>query len=300
MAILGELCASGCGGDVRDHLAWGDRLLGSGRDEAALAEYQVALRKRGEEPAVLLRLAHGYAHLDRLDEASDYYARLLARDSSYADQALADFLSMAKRALQTQDRPRLARALEQVESIRPGSVPDDLALPFARYYYELEEYANALPLYLTVLALQGDSVQPQVRYELARVYYELEDCTQALVHYRDFLARRPSGEIQGTARWHAGDCAYQLAEKDKVAGRPTEALKKFELVIELAAPQALLDDAWFERGELLFSMGEFDEAVRSYQQVLNLNPSRTGRRVRQAEDRIRNIRYRTPSEEESQ
>ncbi len=274
-------------------------MLGSGRDEAALAEYQLALRKRGDEPAVLLRLAHGYAHLDRLDEASDYYARLLALDSAYTDQAVADFLAMAKRALQARDRPRLARALEQVESIRPGSVPDDLALPFARYYYELGEYASALPLYLTVLASQGDSVQPAVRYEVARVYYELEDCAQALVQYRDFLARRPSGEIRGTARWHAGDCAYRLAEKDRLAGRPTAALEKFELVIELAAPQALLDDAWFERGELLFSMGEFDEATRSYQRVLDLNPSRTGRRVRQAEDRIRAIRYRAPAEEES-
>ncbi len=246
-----------------------------------------------------MRLAHGYAHLDRLDEASDYYARLLALDSAYTDQAVADFLAMAKRALQARDRPRLARALEQVESIRPGSVPDDLALPFARYYYELGEYASALPLYLTVLASQGDSVQPAVRYEVARVYYELEDCAQALVQYRDFLARRPSGEIRGTARWHAGDCAYRLAEKDRLAGRPTAALEKFELVIELAAPQALLDDAWFERGELLFSMGEFDEATRSYQRVLDLNPSRTGRRVRQAEDRIRAIRYRAPAEEES-
>ncbi len=299
VAIFGGLWASGCRGDVRDHLAWGDRLLGSGRDEAALAEYQVALRKRGDDAAVLLRLAHGYAHLDRLDEASDYYTRLLAEDSSYADQAVADFLSMAKRALQAGDRPRLARALEQVESIRPGSVPDDLALPFARYYYELGEYATALPLYLTVLASQGDSVQPLVRYEVARVYNELEDCSQALVHYLDFLEQRPSGGIRGTARWHAGDCAYQLAERDRLAGRPAEALKKFELVIELAAPHALLDDAWFERGELLFSMGEFDEATRSYQEVLNLNPSRTGRRVRQAEDRIRNIRYRTPAEEVS-
>lgn len=298
VAILGGAFIAGCRGDVRDHLAWGDRLLGSGRDEAALAEYQVALRKRGDDPDVLLRLAHGYAHLDRLDEASDYFARLLAVDSSYANQAVADFLSMARRAMKTRDRPRLARALEQVESIRPGSVPDDLALPFARYYYELGEYTSALPHYRTVLALQGDSIEPAVRYELARVYYELEDCAQALSHYRVFLSSRPTGVARGTARWHAGQCAYQLAEKDRLAGRPAGALEKLELVIELAAPQALLDDAWFERGQILFSMGEFDEAIRSYQQVLDLNPTRTGRRVRQAEDRIRSIRYRTPADEE--
>jgi tetratricopeptide (TPR) repeat protein len=285
---------------VRDHIVGGDRLLGAGRPEAAIAEYQVALRQRGEEPDVLSRLAHGYAHLDRLDEASDYYARLLDVDSAFADQAVADFIALAKRAMSRTDRAQLARALEQVESIRPGSVPDELALPFARYYYELREYPSALPLYLSVLIVQPDSVEPAVRYELARVYYELGECGQALVHLQAFLAQRPSGERRADARWHAGQCAYELAQKDRLEGRPSQALEKYEYVIALRSPQALQDDAWFERGELLFALGEFDEAVRSYQRVLDLNPTRTGRRVRLAEDRIRSIRFRSEPEEEGQ
>jgi tetratricopeptide (TPR) repeat protein len=258
----------------------------------------VALRQRGEEPDVLLRLAHGYAHLDRLDETSDYYSRLLAIDSSVVDQAVADYLAMAKRALGQTDRARFARALQQLETIRPGGVPDELSLPFARYYYELGEYTSALPLYLAVIAAEPDSVEPTVRYELARVYYELSECGQALVHYRAFLATRPGGELRGDARWHAGQCAFQLAQKDRLLGHPSEAREGFELVIALGSPQALLDDAWFERGEILFTLGEFEEAVRSYQRVLDLNPSRTGRRVRMAEDRIRSIRYRSSTEEE--
>ncbi|MGD8697753.1 MAG: tetratricopeptide repeat protein [Gemmatimonadales bacterium] len=282
---------AGCRGDVRDHLAGGDRLLGAGRTEAAIAEYQVALRTRGEEPEILLRLAHGYAHLNRLDEASEYYARLLAVDSTAADQAVADFLAMAKRALERNDRARMARALEQLETLRPGEVPEDLSLPFARYYYELGEYVLALPLYLAVVASEPDSVEPEVRYELARVYYELGECGQALLHYQDFLERRRRGELSAEARWHAGQCAYQLAQKDAQAGKPIEALEYYELVIELGSPRALQDDAWFERGELQFSLGEFEEALRSYQRVLDLNPSRSGQRVRLAEDRIRSIRY---------
>ncbi|UCC72424.1 MAG: tetratricopeptide repeat protein [Gemmatimonadota bacterium] len=289
---------AGCRGDVRDHLASGDRLLGAGRAEEAMAEYQLALRLHGEEPGILLRLAHGYAHLDRLDETSGYYARLIATDSSYSDQAIADYLAMARRALEQNDRARFARALEQLETVRSGLVPDEMTLPFARYYYELEEYADALPLYLAALATEPDSVDPRVSYELARVYYELGECGRALTHFRDFLATRPSGEVRRDARWHAGQCAFELAQKDRLAGRPAKALEGFELVIALGAPQTLLDDAWFERGELLFSLGEFDEAVRSYQQVLDLNPSRTGRKVRRAEDRIRSIRYRSTEEEE--
>jgi tetratricopeptide (TPR) repeat protein len=133
-------------------------------------------------------------------------------------------------------------------------------------------------------------------YELAGVYYELSECGQALVHYRAFIRTRPPREQRNDARWHAGHCAYELAQKDRLAGRPSEALEKLELLIALGSPQALLDDAWFDRGEILFALGEFEEAVSSFQNVLDLNPTRTGRLVRAAEDRIRSIRYR-PEEE---
>lgn len=266
-------------------------MLGAGRPQAAMAEYQVALRQRDADAAALLRLAHGYAHLDRLDEASQYYSRLLAIDSSFAEQAVADYLAMAERALERENRAPMARALEQLEAIRPGAVPTKLALPFARYYYELGEYGNALPHYQSVVAASPDSVAPEIRYELARVYYELGECGRALVNYRLFLESQPRGEPRSEARWHAGHCAYRLAQEDREAGRPEVALEKFERVIELGAPQALQDDAWFERGEILYALGRFDEALLSYERVLELNPSRTGRKVRLSEQRIRDIRY---------
>ncbi len=268
-------------------------MLGAGRAEAAMAEYQVTLRRRGEDTDILRRLAHGYARLGRLNEATEYYSRLLARDSSFADQAIADFLRMARQARERDDRARVARALEQVEAIRSGAVPDDLALPFARYYYELGDYANALPFYLSVVAASPDSVDPLVDYELARSYKELGECNRALRHFRTFLETRRRGETAADARWHAGQCAYRLAEEAQLDGRPEEALEMLDLVIGLGSPQALLDDAWFVRGELLFGLGRFEDAVAAYERVLELNPSRTGRRVRLAEDRIRSIRYRS-------
>lgn len=258
-----------------------------------MAEYQVALRQSGDEPEVLLRLAHGYAGLGRVDEASEYYSRLLAVDSGYVDQAVADYLAMARSAAQRDDRARLARALEQLEEIRAGAVPDELALPFARYYYELGEYAKALPLYLSALPILPDSLEPDVDFELALSYKELGECSRALEHFRHYLELRSRGERAADARWHAGQCAYRLAQEDRLAGRPAEAVEKLELVIELGAPQAILDDAWFDRGELLFTLGQFDQAIESYEKVLELNPSRTGRLVRLAEDRIRTIRYRS-------
>ena len=111
-------------------------------------------------------------------------------------------------------------------------MPDELSLHFARYYYELGEYADALPLYLFVLSTVPDSVRPSVNYELARSYKELGECRQALTHFLAYLQTRRRGQLAADARWHAGQCAYRLAERDRLNGRPTDAMEKFDLVID--------------------------------------------------------------------
>lgn len=281
-----------CRGDIRDHVRWGDRLQVLGRSEAALAEYQVALRQRGPEPEVLVRLAHGYAKLDRFDDASEFYGRLLTADSSYRDQAVADFLLMARRALGRGDQARMARALEQVQAIRPGAIPDDLVRPLAQRYYQLGDYERALPLLLTAESEASASDRLAWWYALGRTYEGLGDCRQALGYLERYLGTGARGERAREARWYAGGCAYRVAQENRAVGRPAEALRLLELVIEFGAPPALLDEAWFDRGEILYSLGRFDEALLAYREVLELNPSRTGRLVRQSEDRIRAIRFR--------
>lgn len=272
----------------------GDRLHGAGRIEAALAEYQVALRRAGSDPdpEILVRLAHGYAELDRFDDAAEFYARLLAEDSTYRDQAIADFLQMARRALARGDRARMARALEQVQAIRPGAIPDGLVRPIAVHYYGLGDFERALPLLLTAQGVAPAGERAGITFELARTYDALGDCRQALEHFERYLETGVRGERAREARWYAGGCAYRLAEESRAVGRPAEALRLLDEVIQFQAPPALLDEAWFDRGEILYGLGRYDEALLAYRQVLELNPSRTGRLVRQAEDRIRAIRFR--------
>jgi tetratricopeptide (TPR) repeat protein len=271
---------------------WGDRLQGAGRVEAALAEYQVALRRAGSDAEILVRLAHGYAKLDRFDDAQEFYARLLHEDSAYQDQAIADFLQMARRALARGDRARMARALEQVQAVRAGAIPDDLVYPLALHYYGLGDYERALPLLLAALGVAPAAERAGLTYELARTYESLGDCRQSLEYLERYLETGVRGERAREARFYAGGCAYRLAQENRAVGRPAEALELLDRVLELDAPPALLDEAWFDRGEILYGLGRYDEALLAYRQVLELNPSRTGRLVRLAEDRIRAIRFR--------
>jgi tetratricopeptide (TPR) repeat protein len=293
LSLVGAgLAGAACRGDIRDHAEWGDRFLALGRPEAALAEYQVALRQEGDEPEILVRLAHGYAQLDRFDDAAAFYRQLLATDSTYRDQAVVDFLRMARRALARRDSARMTRALEEALAVRPGVVPPDLVEPLALRYYGLGEYERALPW---LLAAESDATTGERRtwwFRLGRAYEGLGQCREALDYLRRYLEAGVRGERAPEARWYAGQCAYRLAQEARAVGRPGEALELLDLVVRFGSPPALVDEAWFDRGEILYALARYDEALAAYRQVLELNPSRTGRLVRQAEDRIRAIRFR--------
>ena len=62
-------------------------------------------------------------------------------------------------------------------------------------------------------------------------------------------------------------------------------------MIALGVPQNLLDQAWFQMGEILLAQGKRDQALPAYQKVLDLNPARTGQLVQRAQQRIDQLRF---------
>lgn len=70
-----------------------------------------------------------------------------------------------------------------------------------------------------------------------------------------------------------------------------EALRQLDLIIDLGVPQNVLDQAWFERGEVLLTLDRRNEALQSYLQVLELNRGRSGQLVDRAQQRIDQIRF---------
>lgn len=322
--VLLVIPGAGCTDPGRAAVERGDRLAASGELEPAIAEYKLARRQSGETPEVLLRLAHVNAERGDVDEALRHYRTLLARDSSHRYQAAADLAAAARRALEGGDREGMARALQPLVEIDLGLVPRDLRLALARHRWREGEFADALPLYLTVLAdsaapgtdgeiagSRSDSttaggtasgtgggsapVPPAVRYETARAYEELGGCRQALEHFARYMEEtdRSAPERDG-ARWHYGRCLFEAASEDRERGHPRAALDKLDGMIALGAPQTLLEQAHFLRGELYLALGDPETALAAYERVLTLNPSRTGILVRRAEERIRDIRYGYP------
>lgn len=319
VAVLAFLLAA-CGGPGRQALERGDRLMGNGSVEAAIAEYKLAARQGGASPEVLLRLGHAYAAAGDVHGSVRYYGALLERDSSYRWQAATDLSEAARRALRRGAAENMVRALEPLAAFDLGLVPRDLRLALARHHGRDGEHALALPLYLSVLsetgaALEGEAagsgagdggsadgaapaaerragMPPDVYYEVGRSYEELGGCVEAVAWFERYLSEVDRRGPEATsARWHLGNCLFLAAEEDRAAGRPRSALQGLDRMVELGVPQTLLDRAHYLRGELLLGLGEPERALRAYQEVLRLNPSRSGYLVRRAEERIRDIRY---------
>ena len=287
------LCAAvlaACGGG-EDAVARGDRLWADSAYEAALAEYRLAMRQDPGNEAILLRVAHAHAVGGELERAREAYGRLLERDADHVDQAVFDYVRLARRALERRDRYGMAVAVEAALALRPQLALGELALPLARYYAENGAPARALPLYERALAEAAPDSAAGLLYEIGRIEEALGHCEAAISYFDAYRQRRPNGERVGEARWHTGSCALELARQAHMAGRLPEALKHLDTVLELGVPENVQDQAWFERGEILFAIGRFDEALAAFRRVLELNPARTGQLVERAQQRIDQIRF---------
>ncbi len=289
LVALAFLCAA-CGGSPDDAVERGDRLHGAGQIDAAIAEYRLALRQRGDEPEVLLRLGAAYGEKGEVEAALRYIRRLLAEDSTYRYQAAAVLSEAARVALERGAPDNMARALGPVERMGAGLIPPDLRLSLARHYSGLSDHGRALPLYLG--AAEGEAIPADVELETARTFQELGGCREALGYFESYLARgRSAGTDRSSVRWQYGNCLFVVADEEQRRGRNRSAESHFDALIAQGVPRTLLDRAHFERGELRLARGNYQEAESDYLAVLELNPARSGPLVAMAEERIREIRY---------
>ncbi|MGD8494650.1 MAG: tetratricopeptide repeat protein [Gemmatimonadales bacterium] len=284
------LAACGACGGASGPEERGDRLMATGAVDEAIAEYKLALRTRGEDPAILLRLGSAYAGRGEVEASLQYLRRTLEQDSSYKDVVAVELTRAARVAMDDGSPDNMARALEMVLPMGMAYLPPDLKLELARYYADLSDYGHALPLYLS--ALDDGDTEPATWLATAVAFQEVGGCREALDYFELYLDSPRADRGDGSAaRFQYGQCLFEVAEQDRSAGRTAPALEKLDLLIDQGVPRTLLDRAHFARGEIMRRAGNLDAAEAEYEKVRELNPARTGPLVRLAEERIREIRY---------
>lgn len=281
--------------DNEGAIARGDRLWADSSFLAATAEYQLAAAQRDDEDA-LGRLAHAQARVGQVAEAREVYDRLLSSSSEHADQAAYDFLQIVNRSLRRGDPLGVAVALDVALQVRPELQLPGAVRSAARLYRERGDLERAATYYRRALTSMPADSTPPVLYEIGMLYEELNRCDVAIDYFNATREQANASSRNWTtliseARWQTGSCAFRLGQAARAEGEVMDALAHYDAVIGLGEPENLLDQAWFERGEILFGIGRHDEALESYRAVLARNPARTGQLVQRAQRRIDQIRF---------
>lgn len=268
----------------------GDQAFARGDFQEALAEYRLAERQGSQDAETYGRVAHTYVALRRIDEAREYYRLAIAQDSTYTEQAAADFVHLARKEEAASDEFGMASAVQTALEFRRGISLDDLALPLAQHYSNVGEYGRALPFYQkTLSALDPDSL-PELLFETAIAYDEVGDCQSAVVYYEEYrnrLSRWQRSEVD----WRLGNCSFRLAQDRREEGENEEALRHLETLLRIGEPRNLQAIGYFEKGEILGLRGECEASLEAFMQVPVLDPSGNSPLVARAEDRIDQIRF---------
>lgn len=281
---------AGCG-DAESALARGDRLWADSNYTAALAEYRLSHDRRGNDDAVLARVAHAYAVTGEFERARETYDELLDRAPEYTDQAIFDYLTLAERSQSRADRYGMAGAVESALALRPGLAVGDMAAPLARYYARAGDGERAQVFYERALAHAPPDSVPGLLFDFAEFHEGQGNCAEAIDLYNAFRTRESRGTRVDQARWNIGNCAFNLARAARQAGDPEEALGYLETMLGLGVPQNLIDQAWFERGEALLELGLRDDALSAFMRVLETMRPGSNQLAARARQRIDELRF---------
>ena len=294
VSTLLSACFGG-GGDESSILR-GDEAAARGDLDAALAEYRLAARRSSEDADALVRVAHTYALMGRIDQAGEFYHRAVDQDPDLANQAVSDMVRLARAARDRDDLFGLASAMETAMSFRPGITMQDMELPLARHYFRSGEYATALPYYQAAIVGTPGGVTPDVVFEAASAYDEVGDCRRALLWYLEFktMISRYNPRLS-EVNWKIGSCSLRLARDLRSEGEDEEALAHIERTIELGEPISDQAQAYFDMGEILADLGRCEEAMEAYLQVRAADQTGTSAVVGTAQWRFDQLRFQGPA-----
>jgi tetratricopeptide (TPR) repeat protein len=294
VAMASTLFSACFGGGDESSILRGDEAAARGDLDAALAEYRLAVRQGSDDAPALVRVAHTYAEMGRIDEAGDFYHQAVEQDPGFADQAVSDMVRLARAARDRDDHFGLASAMETAMSFRPGVTILDMALPLARHYHGSGEYATSLPYYQAAIASgQGNNI-PDVMFEAASAYDEVGDCRRALLYYEEYrtlISRYQRSEVD----WKIGSCSLRLASELRHEGEDDEALLHIQRTIELGEPLSQQAGAYFELGEILSDLGRCEEAMDAFLEVRRADQTGTSPLVTTAQWRFDEIRFQGPA-----
>ena len=260
----------------------------------AIEQYEKVVERESEDKETWLLLGRLYKLAQESLQSEQAYQKALDLDPDNTDALLG--LAMVYRDLG--DRPRAAEVLRRVV----GKQPDVRTLSLlAGTYEEMEEYALAAENYKAALKLSPDNLELKRAY--AQSLLMAEDTDAALRAFQDVVESNPKDaqaqlrisqiyrqRQQYDSAWEAIEAAKEVAPDSlevlyqevnllEAQDRTGDAIAALEKIITDTAKESYSDGErsnraiFLERVGLMYrSLDQYEDAVRTFERLKELNP----------------------------
>ena len=229
---------------------------------AATEAYLVHRPRSYLAPELTLMLARSHRDSEDIEGAIGLYGRILS-DYAESPEAAEATRELARCYRKTGDLDEaLALLLEALSAGTSDSVRAGLHFEIAQIARELGDYDRAILHYSSVVnGYPGSSSYVPALYELATCYKDIRRLSSA----RDILDRLLAlGSIDG----YRDRACLLRAFVEQMDGREARAIEYYRLAAASSSPEVCVQ-ALFWLGECYFGIGQLDDALSTFQRVID-------------------------------
>ena len=223
----------------------------AGEFPQAITLMKLALQMRPNDPTSHLNLAETYRVAGVPDQAATHYKKAIEANTNDADA----YFGLASVEIASENWSAASANLERTLTINPNDI--EAMHLHASVLRNLEQWDKAEQAYLKILSLAPNLFE--ITLELARFYLEGNRIPQAIEYFYKAEALSPL----------APDDLLQMSYALTIDGRAREAMP---MVQKMMIGANLSSTAFTRRGEVLATLGMFDDAERDFREVLKADP----------------------------
>ncbi|MBU1100064.1 MAG: tetratricopeptide repeat protein [Bacteroidetes bacterium] len=229
-------------------------------------EYSQAYRSDKYYTDVRLRLADCYYGLKDFDRASNIYDSLFNRERKNVDNDFAYF--QYGQALFKSGK--YSKAIDEFASLQKrfprSKYSDDSQYIIGWIYFQQKDYENSIQSYTDLFNKYPKSpIRPITYYSIGDAYFNLGEYDLAVVNYRKILEEYPNTQYVYDA---INGIQYCYMTQDT----PEKAVDLIDRYISSNSESEFRDQVLFKKGDIYFSIGEYDKSQNAYKEFLRTFP----------------------------
>jgi tetratricopeptide (TPR) repeat protein len=262
-----------------------------GEYEEAVAFCRHAIRRGVEAPEVYYYYGASLVSLNRDFEGFRQLEKAAEDDPSLSNRIGKLLFEQGERSFQKRLRSQAARRMRHAVEIDPALSLGSYVYLVAEEYFAENDYENAARWYAKALGQRPDTTASEEAYfNLAKSYVEIGSPSRARESLEQMLDRYPDGALATQARWRLVNLLYDEGEKQFVLGNYEEVVVVINQLLARTRNPGMSQKSRFLLGESYERMGEYENAYRQYQRIIDTDRGASGRIVERAKQKIAALR----------